>query len=86
MYDYPLNPYWSTEEIIDVMSLYNAVEKAYEEGISKEEFMKCYRLYTSIVDSKSEQKQLDVAFEKVSHYSIYKVLQQAKEHDWIDMR
>ena len=34
MYDYPLDPYWSTQDIIDVMSLYNAVEKAYEEGIS----------------------------------------------------
>ena len=38
------------------MALYNAVEKAYEEGISKEEFMNCYRRYTSVVDSKSEQK------------------------------
>ena len=45
MYDYPLDPYWSTEEIIDVMSLYNAVEKAYEGGISKKEFMECYRRF-----------------------------------------
>lgn len=78
MYDYPLSPYWSTEEVILVMSLYNAVERAYEEGISKEEFMDCYRLYTSVVDSKSEQKQIDDAFEKVSHYSIYKVFQKLK--------
>ena len=33
MYDYPLSPFWDTQDIIDVMSLYNAVEKAYEEGI-----------------------------------------------------
>ena len=39
MYDYPLDPYWSTQDIIDVMSLYNAVEKAYEEGISQKELM-----------------------------------------------
>ena len=32
-YNYPLDYRWSTEEIIDVMALYNAVEKAYEEGI-----------------------------------------------------
>ena len=31
-YNYPLDYTWSTEDIIDVMSLYNAVEKAYEEG------------------------------------------------------
>ena len=31
MYDYPLEPDWSTEEIIEVVGLYNAVEQAYEE-------------------------------------------------------
>lgn len=86
MYDYPLSPFWDTQDIIDVMALYNAVEKAYEEGISKEEFMNCYRRYTSVVDSKSEQKQIDIAFEKVSHYSIYQVFNKAQENDWIDMR
>ena len=86
MYDYPLSPFWDTQDIIDVMALYNAVEKAYEEGISKDDFMKCYRQYIKVVDSKSEQKQIDVAFEKVSHYSIYQVFQKAQDHDWIDMR
>lgn len=86
MYDYPLDPYWSTEDIIDVMSLYNAVEKAYEEGISKTEFMQCYHRFIMVVDSKSEQKQIDAAFEKASHYSIYRVFQKAKDNDWIDMR
>lgn len=86
MYDYPLSPFWDTQDIIDVMSLYNAVEKAYEEGISKDEFMTCYRRYIKVVDSKSEQKQIDAAFEKVSHYSIYKVFQKAKDNDWIDMQ
>lgn len=86
MYDYPLDFDWTTEEIIDVMSLYNAVEQAYEGGISKEEFMKSYRRFTEIVDSKSEQKKINQAFEKVSHYSIYKVFQNAKENDWIDMK
>ena len=86
MYDYPLSPFWDTQDIIDVMALYNAVEKAYEEGISKDDFMKCYRQYIKVVDCKSEQKQIDAAFEKVSHYSIYQVFQKAKDHDWIDMR
>ena len=86
MYDYPLSPFWDTQDIIDVMALYNAVEKAYEEGISKDDFMKCYRQYIKVVDSKSEQKQINAAFEKVSHYSIYQVFQKAKDHDWIDMR
>ena len=86
MYDYPLDPYWSTEEIIDVVSLYNAVEKAYEEGISQDEFMKYYSRFTEIVNSKSEQKRIDEEFYKVSGYSIYKVFQQSKEHDWIEIK
>ncbi|MEG0277441.1 MAG: UPF0223 family protein [Coprobacillus sp.] len=86
MYDYPLDPFWSTQDIIDVMSLYNAVEQAYEEGISKKEFMECYHKFTNVVDSKSEQKKIDDAFLKASQYSIYKVFMQAKDNDWIDMK
>ncbi len=86
MYDYPLDSSWSTDEIIKVIALYNAVEKAYEEGISKEEFMNAYRVFTQIVDSKMEFKKIDAEFEKVSTYSIYRVFQKAKENDWIDMR
>ena len=48
--------------------------------------MKCYRIYTQIVDSKSAQKQIDEEFEKVSTYSIYKVSQLAKENDWIEIK
>lgn len=85
MYDYPLDPDWSTEEIIDVVKLYNAVEKAYEEGISSKEFMKHYRTFTSIADSKSLQKQLDKAFEEASGYSIYKVFKCAQEEEWVKL-
>lgn len=85
MYDYPLDPDWSTEEIIDVIALYNAVEKAYEEGIDAKEFMDAYRKFTSIADSKSVQKQLDKAFEQASGYSIYKVFKRAQEEEWIKL-
>lgn len=86
MYDYPLDENWSVQEIIDVMALYNAVEKAYEEGLSREEFMTHYCRFLEIVDSKSQQKQINQAFEKASHYSIYKVFQKSKETDWIVMQ
>lgn len=85
MYDYPLDPDWSTEEIIDVIALYNAVEKAYEEGIDSKEFMEAYRKFTSIADSKSVQKQLDRAFEQTSGYSIYKVFKRAQEEEWVKL-
>lgn len=85
MYDYPLDYTWTTSEIIDVIALYNAVEKAYEEGISKQEFMSCYKKYINIVDSKSQQKQIDNEFYKVSTYSIYEVYKKSLENDWIKM-
>jgi len=84
MYDYPLDPDWSTQDIIDVIALYNAVEQAYEGGISREDFMKAWRKYTDIVPSKSQQKQLDKAFRNVSGYSIYRVFK-ASEKEWIQL-
>ena len=84
-YNYPLDYQWSTQEIIDVMALYNAVEKAYETGISKEEFMQAYRKFKMVVDSKSEEKQIDKQFYEVSHYSIYQVVKAAKDHDFIQV-
>ena len=41
-YNYPLDYTWSTDDILDVVSLYNAVEQAYEKGISKEDFLTAY--------------------------------------------
>ena len=82
-YNYPLDYSWSTEEIIDVIALYNAVEKAYEVGISKDEFMNAYRKFKVIVDSKSAEKQLDKELYEISHYSIYQVVKESKENDWI---
>ena len=72
MYDYPLSPFWDTQDIIDVMALYNAVEKAYEEGISKDDFMKCYRQYIKVVDyvlsrfTKDEQDAINQGIENAS--------------------
>lgn len=84
-YNYPLDYRWSTEEIIDVMALYNAVEQAYEKGISKDEFMQAYRKFKTVVDSKSEEKQIDKQFYEVSHYSIYQVVKAAKDNDFIQV-
>lgn len=84
-YNYPLDYTWSTEDIIDVMALYNAVEQAYEQGISKEKFMKAYRQFKNVVQSKSEEKQIDQQFKEVSSYSIYQVYKASLENDWIKL-
>ena len=85
-YNYPLDYTWSTEDIIDVMSLYNAVEKAYEEGISKTDFLNAYRKFKNVVGTKSEEKQIDKEFQDVSGYSIYKVFKASQENDWMTKR
>ena len=77
-YNYPLDYTWSTEDIIDVMSLYNAVEKAYEEGISKTDFLNAYRKFKNVVGTKSEEKQIDKEFQDVSILFI-KFLKQVKK-------
>lgn len=82
-YNYPLDYQWSTEEIILVITLYNAVEQAYEEGIHRDEFMKAYQGFKTVVDSKSEEKQIDREFKNISGYSIYQVVTLIKDNDWL---
>ncbi|WP_296880320.1 UPF0223 family protein [Thomasclavelia sp.] len=84
-YNYPIDYSWTTEEVIDVVELYNAVEKAYETGISKPEFINAYRKFKKIVDSKSAEKQIDREFKKITGYSIYAVVQAAKNQDYLKM-
>lgn len=80
-YQYPLNDGWTMEEIVIVIDFYNAIEEAYEVGIKKDKLMSKYRAFKMIVDSKSEEKQLDKAFQQVSSYSIYQVMKKSKDHD-----
>ncbi|WP_171900937.1 UPF0223 family protein, partial [Planococcus maritimus] len=44
-YQYPFSIDWTTEEVIDVISFFEAVEKAYEKGIKKEDLMARYRKF-----------------------------------------
>lgn len=84
-YEYPLDFDWSVEEICDVIAFYNCIEKAYEEGIEKQELMDGYRKFKAIVDSKSYEKQIGNQFEEASGYSIYRTMQEAKNNEFIKM-
>lgn len=77
-YAYPLNPDWSSEEIATVIDLLVAVETAYESKITVKDLLDKYRAFKGIVDSISEEKQIDRAFQEVSGYSIYRTVQKAK--------
>ncbi|AST92203.1 MULTISPECIES: UPF0223 family protein [Sutcliffiella] len=77
-FSYPLSIDWSTDEIIDVIAFYEAVEEAYLKGIERDTLMFKYRRFKEIVPSKSEEKKLTDEYEELSGYSSYKTIQKAK--------
>lgn len=77
-YSYPLDETWSQDEIVKVIALYNAVEKAYESSIKSDEFLQKYRSFQQVVPMKMEQKKLDKEFEFESGYSIYQVFKKCR--------
>ena len=78
-YQYPIDYHWTTEEIVDVIKFYEAIEKAYEKGINRDELMAIYRRFKEIVPSKAEEKTLCGEFEDISGYSSYRAIKKAKD-------
>ncbi|EKN65540.1 hypothetical protein BABA_19671 [Neobacillus bataviensis LMG 21833] len=78
-YQYPIDYSWSTDEIVDVIKFFEAVEKAYEKGIERDEMMKTYRRFKEIVPSIAEEKTICGEFEEISGYSSYRTIKKAKE-------
>lgn len=77
-YSYPIEDYWTRQEMMDVISLFNGVELAYEEGISVNDFQKRYKAFKQVVQTISEEKQIGREFERLSGYSIYHVVKEMK--------
>lgn len=80
-YAYPLSEDWSTEEILHVMSFYQAVEIGYEEGILAGKMQEAYDDFKEIVPSKSEEKQLFKEYEKASGKVPYSLIKQLKDSE-----
>jgi uncharacterized protein YktA (UPF0223 family) len=77
-YQYPIDYHWTTDEIVDVIKFYEAIERAYEKGIDRDELMAIYRRFKEIVPSKAEEKTLCGEFEDISSYSAYRTIKKAK--------
>lgn len=77
-YEYPLNPDWTTQEIVNVVNLLSAVERVYESGMALSDFQQAYRNFKQIVTSIGEEKRIDSRFQQVSGYSLYRVVQEMK--------
>jgi uncharacterized protein YktA (UPF0223 family) len=78
-YQYPIDYTWSTDETVAVIHFFEAIEKAYEKGINREDLLSSYRRFKEIVPSKAEEKKLCGEFEEMSGYSSYRTIKTAKE-------
>ncbi|MFJ5771257.1 UPF0223 family protein [Psychrobacillus sp. NPDC093180] len=78
-YTYPFSIDWSTEEIVDVVQFFEAIEKAYEKGVKREELLMKYRRFKEIVPSIAEEKTYFREFEKESGYASYPIVKMMKE-------
>lgn len=78
-YQYPIDYHWTTDETVTVIHFFEAIEKAYETGIGRDELMTAYRRFKKIVPSIAEEKKLCGEFEEISGYSSYRTIKKAKE-------
>ncbi|MEG0385275.1 MAG: UPF0223 family protein [Solibacillus sp.] len=78
-YSYPLSTDWSTQEMVDVVRFFEAVEMAYEKGIKREVMMARYKRFKEVVPSQAEEKTICREFEEASTYIPFRVVKLAKE-------
>lgn len=78
-YQYPIDPDWSTAEIIDVISYFQQVEEAYGKGVNREKFLEAYRRFKEIVPGKAQERNICNEFEEESGFSAYLTLKAVKE-------
>ncbi|MFC4712579.1 UPF0223 family protein [Planococcus dechangensis] len=77
-YSYPFSIDWTTDEIVDVVEFFQAIENAYEKGIKREELMEKYRKFKKVVPSMAEEKTYFRDFEEQSGYGSYQVIKRMK--------
>jgi len=77
-YSYPFSINWSTDEIVDVIAFFQTIEKAYENGVKREEVLSKYRRFKEIVPSMAEEKTIFREFEEESGYVSYDIVKQTK--------
>ncbi len=78
-YQYPISHHWSTDEVIEIVQFFQAIERAYERGIDRNQLLDAYRKFKVIVPSKAEEKTICNEFEEASGYSTYRAVQKARD-------
>ncbi|MFE7064429.1 UPF0223 family protein [Sutcliffiella sp. NPDC057660] len=77
-YSYPISFDWTTDEIVDVIAFYEAVEQAYAKGIDRDQLMSVYRRFKEIVPGKAQERNLANEYEELSGFSAYQTIKKAK--------
>lgn len=80
-YSFPINSDWTTDEAIVVVEFLALIECAYQQGVDREKFASHYQNFKKVVNSISEEKQIDKAFQQETGFSLYKVVQEYKKSD-----
>ncbi|MCG1020486.1 UPF0223 family protein [Sutcliffiella horikoshii] len=78
-FSYPISYEWSTDEIVDVIALYEAVELTYSKGVERERLLAAYRRFKEIVPGKAEERNLANEYEELSGFSVYRTIKKAKD-------
>ncbi len=55
-YTYPIDVDWSQEEMVAVVSFFNAIESYYESQIERDTLMTRYREFKQVVPGKADEK------------------------------
>lgn len=79
-YTYPIDVDWSPEEMVTVISFFNAIEAYYENQIEREVLMTRYHEFKQVVPGKADEKNLFNDFKQQSGYDSYQVMKQAKQN------
>ena len=79
-YQYPIDVDWSQEEMIQVVTFFNAIESFYESSIERDTFMIRYHSFKRVIPGKADEKNIFEEFKKQSGYDSYKAVKQAKNN------
>ncbi|HIW11746.1 MAG TPA: UPF0223 family protein [Candidatus Salinicoccus stercoripullorum] len=78
-YSYPIDVDWTTEEVIDVVQFFEAVEAASDNGIGSRIIKERYNRFKNVVPSKAEEKTLFREFKQSSGIEAYQAVKQLKD-------
>ncbi|ADH99121.1 UPF0223 family protein [Salisediminibacterium selenitireducens] len=77
----PVSMDWSTDEVIDVVNFFEAVDSAYGKGVERDLLVTLYRHYKAVVPSKAEEKQHFKDYESQTGQSPYHTVKKARESE-----